>query len=98
MRFAITNIETGQANLLMNDYVAGLPSPLTSLGFAEAIVRQLDLKPWSARVLPVIHAVQPSEGRTRPEYTNDGGRFAPTEMPEDMKGHVDISLIVELDD
>lgn len=99
MRFAITGIRATRVNLHMNDYVSGLPNPLASVGFADTIVRRLDLKPWSAKVLPILHGVHVSVGRTRPEYapsSKRGGLFGAAEMPEDLIGSAEVSMIVDL--
>jgi len=96
MRFAIRNLRASRVNLLMNDYAAGLPSPMAFLGLAESIGRDLDLAPWSASVLPVLHAVHVSEGRTKPEMEPKSGAFTPIEIVEDMVGTVDVSLLLDL--
>ncbi len=96
MRFAIHNLRASRVNLLMNDYVAGLPSPMAFLGLAESIGRDLGVKPWGARVLPVLHAVHVSEGRTRPEMKRKSGAFTPDEIVEDLVGTVDVSIIFDL--
>jgi len=96
MMFVAKNIRASRVNLLMNDYAAGLPSPLSFLGLADAIVRDLGLKPWSARVLPMLHLVTASEGRTKPEMENKSGVFTPIETMEDMVGTVEISLLLDI--
>lgn len=94
--FAVKGIRASRVNLIMNDFAAGLPSPLSFLGLADLMVRQLNLTPWSAGVLPVLHRVHVSEGRTKPEMENKSGEFAPIETIEDMTGTVDLSLLLHL--
>lgn len=96
MRFAIRNLRASRVNLLMNDYAAGLPSPMAFLGLAESIGRDLGVEPWSASVLPVLHAVHVSEGRTKPEMEPKSGAFTPIEIMEDMVGTVEVSLLIDL--
>lgn len=96
MRFAIRNLRASRVNLLMNDYAAGLPSPIAFLGLAESIGRDLDVEPWKASVLPILHAVHVAEGRTKPEMEVKGGDFRPIEIIEDMTGTVDVSLLIDL--
>lgn len=96
MRFVAHNLCASRVNLLMNDYAAGLPSPLTFLGLAESIGRDLGAGAWQARVVPILHSVQVSEGRTKPEMENKGGSFAPIEIVEDLVGTVKVSLILDL--
>lgn len=96
MMFAIKNIKANRVNLLMNDLVCGMPSPLSMIGFADAIVRRLNLKPWSASVFPIYHEVNLSNGRTRAEYKNEGKKFKPAEIPEDLIGHVNMSLLIDI--
>ncbi|MFN7165735.1 MAG: type I-F CRISPR-associated protein Csy2 [Pannonibacter sp.] len=94
--FAVRNIRASRVNLIMNDYAAGLPSPLSFLGLADLLVRKLGLTPWCAGVLPVLHRVHVSEGRTKPEMENKSGSFTPIETMEDMIGTVDVSLLLHL--
>lgn len=96
MRFVVRNLKASRVNLKMNDYAAGLPSPMAFLGLAESIGRDLGLEPWSARCLPILHAVHVSEGRTKPEMEVRSGVFTPIEIMEDMIGTVDVSLILDL--
>lgn len=99
MRFAIRNLRASRVNLLMNDYAAGLPSPLAFIGLADAVTRDLNLEPWSARVLPILHQVYVSKGRTRPEMEPDsrkGGTFSTVETVEDFHGSVCVSLILDI--
>lgn len=94
--YAVKNIRASRVNLIMNDYAAGIPSPLSFLGLADLIMRNLGLEPWSARVIPVLHQVSVSEGRTKPEMENKSGVFEPIETMEDLTGTVDVSLILHL--
>jgi hypothetical protein len=96
MRFIINNLRANRVNLLMNDYVAGLPSPLAFLGLAESIGRDLGVQHWHARIIPILHSVHVSEGRTKPEMENKSGRFSPIEIVEDLVGTIDVSLIIDL--
>lgn len=96
MRFAIRNLQASRVNLLMNDYAAGLPSPMAFLGLAESIGRDLGVQHWKARVLPILHSVHVSDGRTKPEMEPKGGVFTPIEIIEDLVGTVDVSLILDL--
>jgi hypothetical protein len=98
MIFAIKNIKVARANLLMNDFCAGLPSPLALLGFGDAIARQLGLTPWSVGVIPVIHGVSASSGRTKPEMQYKGGVFSPVETVEDLTGYINISMLLDIPD
>jgi hypothetical protein len=98
MRFMIHNLMASRVNLQMNDYAAGLPGPTAFLGLAESIGRDLGVDPWSARVLPILHSVYVSEGRTKPEMEPAGGAFGPIETVEDMTGTVNASLLIDLPD
>ena len=88
----------------MNDFAAGLPSPLAFLGLGDAIARYLGLAPWCARTLPVLHKVEPSRGRTKAEMERDKPRsqksahfqFLPIEIVEDLTGYVEVSLLLDL--
>lgn len=96
MIFAAKNIVASRVNLMMNDFACGLPSPLSFIGLADAIVRDLGLSPWSGRVIPVLHRVTPSLGRTKPEMEPKGKSFSPIETMEDMIGTVELSLILDI--
>jgi hypothetical protein len=96
MPFAIHKLRASRVNLLMNDYVGGLPSPMAFLGLAESIGRDLGLEHWKSRVLPVLHGVYVSDGRTKPEMEPKSGVFTPIETMEDMVGTVEVSLILDL--
>lgn len=94
--FAIRNIRASRVNLLMNDFAAGLPSPLSFLGLGDFLLRQMGLEPWKARTIPVLHKVYVSDGRTKPEMEPKGGAFMPIETMEDLVGTVDVSLLMDL--
>nr|WP_306265435.1 type I-F CRISPR-associated protein Csy2 [Pararhizobium sp. IMCC3301] len=96
MLFALKNLRASRVNLLMNDFAAGLPSPLSFLGFGDTIVRRLGLTPWSARTLPILHRVDATDGRTKPEMENKTNIFSPIETMEDLTGTVDVSLLLEI--
>lgn len=96
MIFAARNICASRVNLMMNDFACGLPSPLSFIGLADAVVRDLGLTPWSGRALPILHRVTPSEGRTKPEMEPKAGAFSPIETMEDMVGSVEISLLLDI--
>lgn len=96
MIFAIKNIKVARANLLMNDFCAGLPSPLALLGFGNAIARRLELTHWSVGVIPVIHRVSASSGRTKPEMQYKGSAFSPVETVEDFTGYISISMLLDI--
>ena len=94
--YVLRNIQASRVNLIMNDFAAGLPSPLSFLGLGDLLARNLGLTPWSARVIPILHRVQISDGRTKPEMENKSGVYTPIETMEDMNGTVDISLLLHL--
>ncbi|WP_275791595.1 type I-F CRISPR-associated protein Csy2 [Pararhizobium gei] len=94
--YVVKDIRASRVNLIMNDFAAGLPSPLSFLGLADLLARELRLTPWSAGVIPVLHRVHVSEGRTKPEMENKSGLYAPIETIEDMVGTVDLSLLLHL--
>ena len=99
MIFAAKDIRAERVNLLMNDFAAGLPSPLSFIGLSDAIVRDLGLNPWSAKVIPILHQVYTSEGRTKPEMERSSkhhGDFAPIEIAEDLIGTVKLSLLFDI--
>lgn len=96
MRFMIHKLSASRVNLLMNDYAAGLPGPTAFLGLAESVGRDLGVDPWVSRVLPILHSVHVSEGRTKPEMEPTGGVFGPIETVEDMVGTVSVSLLLDL--
>ncbi len=94
--FIAHNLQASRVNLLMNDFAAGLPSPLAFLGLGAAIAPELGAERWAVRVLPILHDVQVSEGRTKPEMAPKDGRFTPIETVEDLIGTVRVSLLLEI--
>lgn len=94
--FIAHNLQASRVNLLMNDFAAGLPSPLAFLGLGAAMAPELGAGRWAVRVLPVLHEVQVSEGRTKPEMIPKNGRFSPIEMAEDLVGTVRVSLVLDI--
>ena len=96
MIFVVKNIRAERVNLLMNNFAAGLPSPLSFIGLADALARDLGLKPWKNRVITILHHVSASAGRTKPEMESKSGVFMPIETMEDMIGSVELSLILDM--
>lgn len=98
MLFLAKELEASQVNLLMNDFAAGLPSPLAFLGLGEAIGRSLGAQNWAVAVLPILHRVDVSEGRTKAEAapSRKSGVFAPIEIAEDLIGSVSVSLLLDI--
>ena len=106
--FLVKNLRASRVNLLMNDFAAGLPSPLAFLGLGAAIApalgaprwdrRPLATRRWEIAVLPVLHRVDVSEGRTKAELSNKAGTFTPIEIPEDLVGSVTVSLLLDIPD
>lgn len=100
MLFIVRSLHASRVNLLMNDFAAGLPSPLAFLGLADSLCRVLGLRPWSASIMPILHEVRTSEGRTRPEMApsrKDRRRFTLSETPEDLFGEVHASILLHLE-
>lgn len=96
MLFAVHDLSASRVNLLMNDFAAGLPSPLAFLGLGAAVAPELGAGRWDVGVLPVLHAVHVSEGRTKPEMVPSGDRFGPIEIAEDLVGSVRVSLLMDV--
>lgn len=94
--YVAKNIRASRVNLLMNDFAAGLPSPLSILGLADLLMRRMGLNPWTGQALAILHQVHVSEGRTKPEMDLKNGSFAPIETIEDLTGTVDLSLLLHL--
>jgi len=94
--YVLRDIRASRVNLIMNDYAAGLPSPLSFLGLGDLLARNMGLSPWSARVIPILHRVDASQGRTKPEMESKSGVFEPIETMEDLTGMVEISLLLHL--
>jgi hypothetical protein len=98
MLFLAKKLNASRVNLLMNDFAAGLPSPLAFLGLGETIGRVLGAPHWGAGVLPILHKVDVSEGRTRAENDKKGEAFEPIEIAEDLVGSVEVSLLLAIPD
>lgn len=98
--FLAKSLKASRVNLLMNDFAAGLPSPLAFLGLGDAIARACRVRTWSAGVLPILHELTVSEGRTKAEAapTRSSDVFAPIEIPEDLVGSLDVSVLFDLPD
>ena len=96
MLFLVKDLEASRVNLLMNDFAAGLPSPLAFLGLAAAIAPSLGAPRWGIGVLPILHAVHVSQGRTKAELAAKAGVYAPIEIPEDLIGSVRVSLLLDV--
>lgn len=96
MLFLAKDLKASRVNLLMNDLAAGLPSPLSFLGLGEAIGRALGAPSWGVGVLPILHSVYVSEGRTKAEFSKKGPNFEPIEIPEDLIGAVNVSLLLDV--
>lgn len=101
MRVLVGPFSAGRASLLQNDYASGLPSPMAFLGLSDAIGHACGLSRWSVKVLPILHELNPSTGRTKPELALKGktaaaARFAPGEIQETMIGHVIASVVLDL--
>jgi hypothetical protein len=96
VKFLVTNLTASRVNLLMNDYASGLPSPLAFLGLGAAIAPELGATRWSVKVLPILHEVTVSSGRTKPEMAPESGRFSPIEIVEDLIGTVRFSMILDV--
>jgi hypothetical protein len=96
MIFLVSNIRANNVNLIMNDMAAGLPSPLSFIGLADTISRKLGLEPWSARIIPILHSVTPSEGRLKPEMEKIGANLVNAPMMETFTGFVELSFMIDL--
>jgi len=96
--FLAKDLKASRVNLLMNEFAAGLPSPLAFLGLGEAIGRSLGAENWTVAVLPVLHRADVSEGRTKAEAapSRNSGVFAPIEIAEDLTGSVTVSLLLDI--
>lgn len=96
---AITGLHAHRVNLLQNDFAAGLPSPFAFLGLIANISGRTGAERWDFGVLPIIHSIAHSPGRTKGHIIQDGkGTFKTKEIPEDLRGSVSFSLLVDLPD
>lgn len=96
IRVLLTNMCASRVNLMQNDYAAGLPSPLAFMGLGSSILHDLGFDRWSVRILPVIHDLVVSQGRTKPTPEPQGARLRNVELPEDMHGTVNFSIALDL--
>lgn len=101
--FTIENIYAENVNFLASDYVAGMVSPGALIGLAGAMQKRLcGGSPYKVAVLPVIHGIEISRGRTLGELRHVDQSLndvtVVTEIPQDMPGLIRFSLIVELQD
>ena len=96
MTIIISNIVADGVNLVQNDMASGMPSPMAYLGLAAAMAPDLGLSRWDVRVLPVLHDIVVSPGRTKADYQSKDGVFKPQEIPETMIGRVRLSLVLDL--
>lgn len=94
--FIARNLVADRVNLHQNAYASGLPSPLAFLGMVGAVAHDLDCDPHSVRVLPIIHQVHQSPGRTKPEQILKSRRFTNAEIIEDAIGTVEFSLAFDI--
>ena len=98
MFFAAKDLKASRVNLIMNNFAAGLPSPLSFIGLGDVIARNLgdETLSWSVRVLPILHEVDVSIGRLKPEMQRTGSFFKPIEIFESMHGSVCVSVIFDI--
>lgn len=98
MLFVAKELKASRVNLLMNNFTAGLPSPLSFIGLGDVIARNLsdDTPSWSVSVLPILHEVNVSIGRLKPEMQRTGSFFKPIETFESMHGTVCVSVIFDI--
>ena len=98
MLFVAKDLKASRVNLMMNNFVAGLPSPLSFIGLGDVIARNLgdETPSWSVRVLPILHEVDVSIGRLKPEMQRTGSFFKPIETFESMHGTVCVSVIFDI--
>lgn len=78
--FVVKNIRATNVNLIMNDFAAGLPSPLSFLGLADLLARNLGLTPWSARVIPSCIASRFARGARNPKWKTNRA-YSPRSKP-----------------
>lgn len=95
MMLSVKNLRASRVNLIGNDFVSGLPSPFAFLGLAASIAPRFGAERWGVGVLPVIHSVDVSDGRTKGEQVRDGKGWKTIEIPEDIRGTVTFSLIID---
>ena len=95
MKLQIGPLRADAANLLANDFAAGLPSPGAALGFASALLRQADIKDWSHKVFMILHSVECRKGRQRAHPAVDRGLPKPIEVAEGLIGNVVFTLNID---
>ena len=100
MKYLAGPYRAERANLRGNHLTAGVPSPSAFLGLAGAVARNLGLDGWRLSVVPVLHRVAPSNGRSRGETVIAGSKSSaimPLEIMEDISGLVEFSMLLDLD-
>jgi len=96
MKLQIGPLRAESANLLANDFVAGLPSPGAALGFAGALLRHAaGIKDWSHKVFFVLHSVECRRGRPRTHPKVEYGILKNEEIMEGLTGNVVFTLVVD---
>jgi len=96
MRVMISNLIAYDVNLSQNDMVGGMPAISAFLGLGSVLLHDAGFDRWEVRVLPVIHDLQRTMGRTRPELRMADKTVSEGWMLEDMPGTVRFSLILDL--
>lgn len=101
--FTVENIYAENVNFLASDYVAGMVSPGALIGLAGAMQMKLcGGSPYKVSVLPLIHEIEFSRGRTLGELRHVDQSVSDatvvTEIPQDMPGLIRFSLIIEMQD
>lgn len=84
-------------NLSGSDFVAGIPSPSSALGFVGAIARRLGVAGWDHKAILIIHDLEERRGRVRGEQKQAGkGTITPLEISESVTGHGVFSIVAEI--
>lgn len=96
MRVVITNMKASRVNLHQNHFASGLPPVTAFMGLSACIMHELGFDRHAVRVIPIIHDLYISQGRTRSEMGKKESHWAPQEIPEDMHGTVFFSMILDL--
>lgn len=91
----VQNMTASRVNFLQNDFAAGLPSPFAFLGLLASIAPRLGVPRWQMGVLPILHSLSVSPGRTRGNQIPKGNRITVLEISEDHRGTVVFSLLVD---
>lgn len=92
----IPDLVAHRVSLIQNDYVSGLPSPFAFLGLVENAGRKARAAPWSLGVIPIIHQINESPGRTKGHAVKSGRATKTLEIVEDIRGSVTFSLLIDL--